>query len=29
MGWAKNNNGACKMEKKEITRKLDELDKKA
>jgi hypothetical protein len=28
-GWAKNNNGAFKMEKKEIISKLDELDKKA
>jgi hypothetical protein len=28
-GWAKNNNGAFKKEKKEIISKLDELNKKA
>jgi hypothetical protein len=28
-GWAKNMNGAYKKEKKDITNKLDELDKKA
>jgi hypothetical protein len=28
-GWAKNLNGEIKKEKKEITRRVDELDKKA